>query len=183
MRPNLALNALWVWSFFLLSGCDSRTVITTKTPQDELNDLDLPKVEVVDRANLENHIAAQKGKVVLIDYWATWCEPCVKQFPRTVAFSQKYKDRGLSVFSLSFDSPDAPTGAQEFLKESNADFPHFISKFGSSVDSFEDFEIDSVPHFRIYGRDGSLLHKWDGELEEEEIKQRIEEALSAETSP
>ena len=63
------------------------------------NDVAAPAIElsVVDKAGFQKAIDAHRGKVVLVDYWATWCGPCVKQFPHTVELWHKYRDRGLDV--------------------------------------------------------------------------------------
>src|SRR5262245_60465530 len=52
---------------------------------------------------LEKFLKDQKGKVVLIDCWATWCAPCVKKFPHFVETHKKYADKGLVCVSLSLD--------------------------------------------------------------------------------
>src|SRR5579863_7948842 len=67
-------------------------------------------------------IAAQKGKVVLVDFWATWCGPCREKFPKTLALAKKYKDQGLTVVSVSMDSPERrdQEKALHFLQEQDA---------------------------------------------------------------
>ncbi|HTN03879.1 MAG TPA: TlpA disulfide reductase family protein, partial [Planctomycetaceae bacterium] len=77
-------------------------------------------VEVVDKAGYEKILARHKGKVILVDCWATWCVPCIKAFPKTVELSERYRKDGLAVVSLSFDSlkkGEAPPSVVEFLKD------------------------------------------------------------------
>src|SRR5262245_40794760 len=62
-------------------------------------------VRVVDKAGYDKVIAANKGKVVVVDCWATWCVPCRKAFPKTVELSKTYAEQGVVVVSLSFDEP------------------------------------------------------------------------------
>ena len=59
-----------------------------------------------DAAGLEAAIAAHKGKVVLVDYWATWCVPCIKAFPHTVALSRNYADKPFVAISVSVDTAE-----------------------------------------------------------------------------
>ena len=60
----------------------------------------------VDRAGYDAAIAKHRGKVVLVDFWATWCLPCVEQLPHTLELGQQMADRGLAVVTVSCDEPD-----------------------------------------------------------------------------
>ena len=58
----------------------------------------------VDRTGFDRVIAENAGKVVLVDYWASWCPPCQYAFPHTVALYVENRERGLQVVSVSLDS-------------------------------------------------------------------------------
>src|SRR5262245_51238138 len=82
-------------------------------------------------AEIEKALKDQKGKVVLIDCWATWCPPCVKKFPHLVELHKKYADKGLVCVSLSMDKFSDPDEYKkekvlDFLKDKKATFPNFI---------------------------------------------------------
>lgn len=117
-------------------------------------------VTVVGRQEYEQAIAKHRGKVVLVDYWATWCGPCVKQFPHTVELWEKNRDRGLDVISLSFDEPDNLDLVREFLREKGARFENLVSKVGSGETSAEEFDFDgALPHYVLYDREGKLVKR------------------------
>jgi thiol-disulfide isomerase/thioredoxin len=99
--------------------------------------------------------------VVFVDYWATWCEPCVEYFPHTVEMHRKYKDQGLATIGVSFDEPDEEQTARQFLAEQGADFEHLLNSYGVGTEATEKFNLDQVPHFRLYNRQGELVKKWD----------------------
>src|SRR5690606_20540917 len=101
-------------------------------------------------------LASKKGKIVLVDFWATWCIPCRKNFPHIVEFQKQYAEQGLEVISVSLDDAEARGDVLEFLKEQGARFDNLISTLG--LDSFEAFNITggSIPHYRLYARDGTL---------------------------
>jgi thiol-disulfide isomerase/thioredoxin len=88
----------------------------------------------VDVAGLRNAIAAHKGKVVFVNFWATWCSPCVAEFPDIVRLYQKYHSGGLEVIAVSFD-PDAPT-ALPFLNRQKADFINLLRSPRLEDDAF-----------------------------------------------
>ena len=60
-------------------------------------------------------VEKNQGKVMLIDYWATWCGPCTEKFPHTVELDHKYRDSGLVVVSISVDDPEEKEQVLEFL--------------------------------------------------------------------
>src|SRR5207249_1058455 len=59
-----------------------------------------------DAKALDELIATHKGQVVLVDYWATWCGPCVENFPHTVELAKKYREQGLVAIAVNFDLLD-----------------------------------------------------------------------------
>ncbi len=73
-----------------------------------------------DAEGLKKAVAGLKGKVVFVNFWATWCAPCVAEFPDIVKLYQKYHAKGLEVIAVSFDM-EAPT-AIPFLDRQKADF-------------------------------------------------------------
>jgi cytochrome c biogenesis protein CcmG/thiol:disulfide interchange protein DsbE len=59
----------------------------------------------------EVHLAAYRGKVVLLNFWATWCSPCLSEVPRFVQWQRKYGGRGLQIVGVSMDDDEAPVRA------------------------------------------------------------------------
>jgi thiol-disulfide isomerase/thioredoxin len=110
-----------------------------------------------DAIGLEKTLANHRGKVVLVDFWATWCGPCVEQFPHTVALARKYRDGGLAVISLSMDNPSAAPQVLAFLERQAADFDNLLSNYSSPVEATKAFGLPGpVPCYRVYDREGKL---------------------------
>jgi thiol-disulfide isomerase/thioredoxin len=106
-------------------------------------------------------LAKFRGRVVLVDFWATWCPSCVEQFPHTVELHRKYAERGLAVVSVSLDEPEAEPQVREFLRRQGASFDNLLSAYGSGVKAIEAFGLaGSVPCFRVYDRSGKLRHEF-----------------------
>ncbi len=139
---------------------------------------------VVDKAGYDKIIAANKGKVVVVDCWATWCVPCRKAFPETVKLSKAYAGKGVVMVSLSFDDPvkeQVPDKVKEFLVKQDAQFENLVSSLNLSDDGADAFDIaeGALPHFKIYGKDGKLFKKFESGENKEFTHEQIEAAVKA----
>lgn len=113
----------------------------------------------VDRSAFDVTLAKLKGKVVLVDFWATWCLPCVEQLPHTLELGKRLADRGLVVITVSCDDPADADQVAKFLTTKQAnEATNLISQFGGSSKSMEAFEITTgaVPFYQLYDRAGKL---------------------------
>lgn len=125
------------------------------------------------RAEIIAELERQRGKVVLLDFWATWCPPCVEDFPRLVAWHEKYGPQGLAVVSVSVDTLDNRQAVAEFLKRQGATFPAFIldaPNYDDFVTAFDSDWSGAVPALFIYDRAGERRHLLEGEQPAEEIE-------------
>jgi thiol-disulfide isomerase/thioredoxin len=139
------------------------------------------KLVTADGKALDELIASHKGEVVLVDYWATWCLPCVQNFPHTVELAKKYREKGLATIAVSFDRLDDEPKVREFLASKGADFENVISSHDSvGQRAFADFDVGPLPEYRLYDREGKLSQKWEGQAEEiNDLAAKIEELLAA----
>jgi thiol-disulfide isomerase/thioredoxin len=116
-------------------------------------------MELIDRPALDRLVEAQSGRVVLVDFWATWCRPCVELFPHTVELSRRYADRGLSVLTVSLDDPRNGEAVRRFLADREATTTeNFLARNGASSQTVSEFEIKGggIPFLKIYDRRGRL---------------------------
>ena len=138
-------------------------------------------VEPVSPEEYKKYIASQRGKVVFVDFWATYCLPCREKFPHTLALAKKYANRGLSVVSMSMDSPDASFQKQivSFLTNQNAQIKNFANRLEDTDAAFSALDIvgGALPHYKIYGRDGKLRKKFGGDPDHPYSDADIEQAL------
>ena len=66
-------------------------------------------------------LSQYRGKVVLLDFWATWCEPCRQEIPRFIELQDKYREHGFQIIAVSMDDAEEPV--REFLKEFHLNYP------------------------------------------------------------
>jgi thiol-disulfide isomerase/thioredoxin len=117
----------------------------------------------VNRAGYDALIEKQRGKIVLVDFWATWCGPCVEQLPHTIELAGRLANRGLTVVTVSLDDPAESDRIREFLSSRGAGVAtNLISQSGASPQSMEAFDISggAVPHYKLYDRMGKLRHQY-----------------------
>lgn len=102
-------------------------------------------LQLVDRAAYDAVIAKHQGKVVLADFWATRCPPCVEQFPHTVELSQQFDSDQFAVVSVSMDEPEDRDKVLGFLKDQGATFDNLLSDYGVGGEGVTAFEIEDGP--------------------------------------
>jgi thiol-disulfide isomerase/thioredoxin len=117
-----------------------------------------------------------KGKVVLINLWATWCAPCQAEMPELVKWQKEYKARGLQILGVTY--PDEPrTGVKRIVRKFKLNYPVI---FGTQefLDAYQIGEI--MPVTVVVDRDGNIRERILGILEPEEFKEKVAPLLNQE---
>ena len=117
-----------------------------------------PEISLPDPSGKVRSLSALKGKVVLLDFWASWCGPCRKANPHVVEMYNKYKSKGFEVFSVSLDKTD---GKQKWMDAINQDglvWPNHVSdlKFWESAPAGV-YGVRSIPKTFLIGKDGKIV--------------------------
>ena len=115
---------------------------------------------------------AGKGKVVLVDFWASWCGPCVNAMPGLVALYQKYKNQGFEIVGISLDSN------KESWKKATGDlqitWPQFSNLKGWAEDCASVYGVNGIPHTVLIDKDGKIIERG---LSEDALEFKLEELL------
>jgi thiol-disulfide isomerase/thioredoxin len=121
----------------------------------------LPKIT---GEGIQSLVAKNKGKVVLLHFWATWCPPCADEFPALVQVYTAYKTRGLEVIAVSLNDVSEMQDVMRFVHEQKPSFPLYIvgtvnETFYRSIDKRWS---SGVPLTMIYDKTGKLRYFHDG---------------------
>lgn len=115
-----------------------------------------------------------KGKVVVLDFWATWCGPCVEEIPGYVALQKKYGADGLVVVGVSMDRA-GPARVKQFVQANGMNYQIVMGQ-DETVEAFGNFS--AIPTTFLISRDGRILHQKTGAMAPEEYEKLVKWALN-----
>ena len=119
-------------------------------------------------------LSAYRGKVVLLDFWATWCTPCREEIPHLVELQNKYRDRGLEIIGVSMD--DSPDPVREFYQRFQMNYPVVMG----NADIGERYGgVLGLPIAFIIDRDGRIYAKHIGATEASVLEQDVRAVLAS----
>jgi thiol-disulfide isomerase/thioredoxin len=171
---------------FAIVGIAALGPVGTPTPagEDKGKAGEVKLVPVKWKGYLEQVASNKKAKLVVVDAWATWCGPCMKNFPHLVEMHEKYADKGLVAISLSLDEPDNPkkvAAATAFLKEKKAVFTNLL--LNEKMDeAFEKLNISAIPAVFVYTPDGKEIKRFtledvDNQFTYEQVEAYVKDYL------
>jgi peroxiredoxin len=120
-------------------------------------------------------LADLRGKVVLVNFWATSCPGCIKEMPGLVETYNQYKDRGFVIVAVAM-SYDPPNYVANFAQTRQLPFPVALDVNGEHAHAFGDVQL--TPTSFIIGKDGRILEQKLGELDFAKLKALLDRELS-----
>jgi thiol-disulfide isomerase/thioredoxin len=129
-------------------------------------------VQKVGVKDLRGFIDSSKGRVLVINYWATWCQPCVKEFPGLVNLRRAFPESELNLVGISVDYDVRPV--ENFLKKHEVNFPIVIDD-GSIATMLA---VQSIPRTVIYNRKSEKVLDHIGFISEESYRHVVERLLT-----
>ena len=146
-----------------------------------------PAVRVVNDAELAKLIRRDAGKPrpLLINFWATWCEPCRAEFPDLVQIDDQYRARGLDFFTVSLDdAAELTKNVPQFLREVRAErIPAYLLNAvepEAAITAVDKEWRGELPATFLFDASGQLVFKHSGRIKPAELKIAIEKVMSNE---
>ena len=134
----------------------------------------------LDEAGFQKLIASGKGRVLLVDFWATYCVPCRAEMPQLVRLAALYRARGLELVTVSCDEPEQEAGAVAFLEKNGTPAPHYVKRAANDdrfIDSIDRKWSGALPALFLYDRQGKLVKSFVGETEMAAVEAAVKQLL------
>jgi len=119
-----------------------------------------------------------KGKVVVVDFWATWCGPCVREIPRMRALYGRYKARGVEFVGISLDRAGQRAQLAQFVKLQQMNWIHTYSGHGWADPTARKYGVEAIPSIWVVGKDGKVF----SDNARSNLAETLEKALAAKTT-
>lgn len=129
---------------------------------------ELPSLALPLLAGGEFDVAALRGKVVVVNFWASWCAPCRDEAPALAAAAEKWQDRG--VVFIGVNAEDRVEAAREFVREYQWGYPIVVDPDGVEM---RRWAVTGLPETFFVGADGRIAVKHIGGITAEELEQQL----------
>jgi peroxiredoxin len=143
--------------------------------KDSKNRKAAPEFALKDASGKVVHLADYRGKVVVLDFWATWCGPCGIEIPWFVDFQRKYKDRGFEVLGISMDD-DGWKAITPFVAEKKINYRVVL---GDDKTGDQYGGVEALPTTFVVDRDGRIASVHVGLANRKDFENAIEKLLDA----
>lgn len=131
-----------------------------------------PPFSLIDTGGAPLSLSQYKGKVVLLDFWATWCTGCKVEIPWYMQFSDKYKRDGLVVLGVAMD--DTWQAVKPFVKEKKMNYPVVLGNKGIATQ----YGLTSMPKTLLIDRDGRIAWSFTGIVNRDRFENELKSLLA-----
>jgi thiol-disulfide isomerase/thioredoxin len=153
----------------LISGMQAKTFISAAIA--ESNQQSLPDFSMPDLDGKQRNIKEWQGKILIINFWATWCPPCMKEMPEFEAIQQEFADKGVQFIGIALDDAEP---VKEFITKKKITYPILIGQdSGTKLAHDLGNVINTVPFTVIFDKKGQLIKRQMGTLDRDDILEII----------
>jgi thiol-disulfide isomerase/thioredoxin len=139
------------------------------------------RITLIDAAAFDAELGSREGRVVLVNFWATWCRPCLEEIPALMQLERELGEQGFDLVAVSLDDPSgAETLLEPFLDKWFPDFSTYLSvesDMDSMVSVVDPYWNEVLPTSYVIGRDGATVERIQGGSTAEEFAAAVRPAL------
>ncbi len=141
-----------------------------------LNAKSIKKLTLRDLEGTKVRLADYQGRIVVLNFWATWCGPCKEELPRLGEIARQYGDRGVTFLLASIDEQKKLSAVRDYVSEHGIKLPVLT---GASVDLLEELAgVNVVPATLVIDDKGEIIRAINGEAREEDVREAVDWLLS-----
>ncbi len=134
-----------------------------------------------DMQGQEHSLGSLRGKIVVLNFWATWCAPCREEMPLLGSLQKRYRAQGVQVIGASVDDKSTQAQIAPFVEKLKINFSIWI---GATIEHMQSLGLGrALPATAILDRDGQILSRIIGVVTKVDLQQRIDWLLSDRTAP
>jgi thiol-disulfide isomerase/thioredoxin len=145
------------------------------SPTEQTKPIPLPEFNLPDVEGNQHNISEWQGKIRIINFWATWCPPCIKEIPEFIALQEQYAAKGVQFIGIAIDDQES---VEKYLASTKINYPILIGEVnGIALAHQLGNIIDAVPFTLIVNQQGQIIHRQPGEFSREQIMAIIKPLL------
>ena len=159
-------------------GCSTKWAYKEKGTRDEMGawEKEPVTVELTSDEKLKALRQNNTGKLLLINFWATWCAPCTEEFPEVQKMVRMYRKRELQIVTVSINAPDEKNMVLGFLNEQHAINTNLLWNTNDAAEAVSAFGTNwsgGVPYTILIGTNGEVLYRSQGAMDPLVVKRAI----------
>ena len=139
-----------------------------------------PALPTLDEVGFQKLVASHRGKVVVYDFWATWCEPCRAELPQLIKLEAKLRSRGFELVTISADEPEQAADAAKVLKKTGFTGPAYRKQAQNDerfIDAIDRQWGGALPALFLYDRNGRKARSFIGETDISALEAAVSKLL------
>jgi thiol-disulfide isomerase/thioredoxin len=129
----------------------------------------------LDELPFRRMVAGHRGRILVVDFWATWCSSCREEMPKLIALFRLEKHKDVDLVTVSCDEPEQEAGAVQFVNKQGARAPHYVSAKSDEafINAINPKWSGALPALFVFDRKGKQVQSFVGETDEKLIEDPV----------